>query len=139
MKTYTFKAYSLFAEAWLLTAFARLLLLTVSFKKLTPLLGKQVNKKEGQTLTILGNRYKAISMAIERAARYSPWRVACFEQAIAAKLMLKFRGEGSTVNFGVKKTADEKMLAHAWVICNNELITGGKDYEGFVIVNSFEN
>ena len=138
-KNITFAAYFLFAEAWLLLALARLILLLVSFKKILPLLGKQISNAKADVIEN-NDSLQHISIAIARASRYSFWRTMCFEQALAAKFMLRIRKKISTIYFGVKKNdSDNALLAHAWLICNGTIITGGKNIDQYTIVSSFKS
>src|ERR1700710_2095079 len=89
-KTKSIKAYLLFAEAWIFLAMARFMLLFFQFKKIIPVLGAANTPNRVQPA--FDNRiFPLISLSVKRACKYSPWRTKCFEQAIAAKLMLKRR------------------------------------------------
>ena len=114
-KNISFYEYLFFAEAWLLLALARLILLLIPFKKILPLLGKQISNNEVGIIENT-NSLQHISIAIARASRYSFWRTKCFEQALAAKLMLRIRKRISTIYFGVKKneTDNGTCLVNLW-------------------------
>ena len=138
--TVNFYEYAFFLEAWSLLAFARILLLFIPFKKIVPLLGK-VTDKDGDPILPEYNCTvpQKISTAILRGSRYTPWRAKCFEQALAAKMMLKRRGFVSIVYFGVRKTLDNKeLLAHAWLISNSVIVTGGGKIDQYTVLSSFE-
>jgi len=140
LKKITYTEYQLFAEAWMCLAVARLLLIFLPFKKLAPLLGKTVTS---ETSTVIPSdntiALQQISIAISRGCRYAFWRTKCFEQALAAKLMLKKRGISSLLYFGVYKNDDSlKLNAHAWVICKGMIITGSKNLELYKVVSRFE-
>jgi hypothetical protein len=136
--TRTFDDYFLFAEAWVLLAMARLMLVFLPFKKIIPVLG---NLKTDEMPGITGSNPKlqAIKLSVERGCRYSPWRTMCFEQALAAKMMLKRRHFVSTVFFGVNKDVDNKLNAHAWLQCDGQAITGGKNIEKYTVLSSFKS
>jgi len=140
LKEITLKEYQLFAEAWICLAVARLLLIFLPFKKLAPLLGKTVTPDSTNDYTSVKPAFlQQISIAISRGCHYAFWRTKCFEQALAAKMMLKRRGIISLLLFGVYKNPDTlKLNAHAWVICNGMIITGGKNLEIFTVVSRFE-
>jgi len=136
MKKKPLHDYTLFAEAWILLAFARFMLLFVPFRMIAKLLGKAMYEPpEGYGKdTAIQNR---ISEAIRRACSRSPWRTKCFEQAIAAKIMLKARSLPGTVYFGVNKKTPGKMEAHAWVKSNSLIVTGAAGVERFTVVSWF--
>lgn len=81
---------------------------------------------------------EAIKMAVSRAGHRSFWRTMCFEQALAAKFMLRRRSIKSTIHFGVAKAGDtKKMSAHAWLESNGYIVTGEKGHLNFSVINSF--
>ena len=141
LKKLTFTEYALFTEAWLLLAIARLLLIFLPFKKLAPLLGKTVTANTNTAHSSVNTLFlQQTSTAIARGCRYAFWRTKCFEQALAAKLILKRRGIVSLLLFGVYKNPDTLQLtAHAWILCNGMIITGGKNLEMYTVVSRFEN
>ncbi len=113
-----------------------LILLFVPFSRIIPLMGKPVDTNEN----VIENKRELydIQVAINRACRYSFWRTMCFEQALCAKWMLKRRKYASTIYFGIKKEqADNQIQAHAWVVCNNEIVTGGKQAGEFKVISRF--
>jgi hypothetical protein len=128
-------------EAWCMLAIARILLLLLPFRKLAPLLGKRSSpESEDPYIPLYHTRLTRISTAILKAAAYAPWRTQCFEQALAARLMLRFRGLTTTVFFGVSKSKKKgNFNAHAWLQCNGLTITGGKQLEQFTIIACFKS
>jgi hypothetical protein len=129
----------LFTEAWILLAAARLTLVFIPFRKIAPKLGENITDQ-----LPLARVEKAIHgqqdvrTAILRAAARSPWRTACFEQALAAKIMLKNRKIGSVIYFGVQKNQDN-LLAHAWLESGGITVTGGKDLSPFSVIAGFKS
>jgi hypothetical protein len=75
-----------------------------------------------------------VGWAVAVAARRTPWRSLCLEQAIAAKMMLRRRGIASTMYLGV--TA-RPVHAHAWVRIGDLNVTGGSDVDRFAVVAMF--
>lgn len=128
-------------EAWCLLALARMLLLLLPFRKLAPLLGKRSSPDNEERCNALHHtRLTHISNAILKAAAYSPWRTQCFEQALAARLMLRCRGLATTVFFGVSKNKKKGHFnAHAWLQCHGLTVTGGKQVEQFTIIACFKS
>jgi hypothetical protein len=131
-----------FTEAWLLLAVARLILIFIPFRKITPVLGKNITAelplppaKSPQQLQ------QNISIAIRRACKCSPWRTACFEQALAAKIMLRNRKTVSIVYFGVrkKKKRTNMLLAHAWLESGGMTVTGGINSCRFSVIAVFKS
>lgn len=134
--------YFLFAEAWLCLAGARCMVVMLPFKKIASFMGIHVeNSNTPYQETSCNGTYKPIGNAILRASRRSPWRTKCLEQALAGKFMLKARGLKSTIFFGVAKSqCDSKsLIAHAWLVCNGQVVTGGSSLDTFTVVGKFEN
>jgi hypothetical protein len=120
------------------------MLVFLPFKKIVPLMGKvqkiQTDNLDGNLPLNDNAVLKKINISILRGAHYSPWRAKCFEQALAAKMMLKRRGFKSIIYFGVYKNTDtNKLLAHAWLKSNSLVITGDGKLDNYTIVSSFES
>lgn len=132
----------MFTEAWLLLALARTMLLFLPFRKLAPILGRKTLPATDNDATQHehNDRLLRIGTAIQRAGRRSPWRTACFEQALAGKLMLKARRMRSTVFFGVSKNKQQgNFHAHAWLQCGSHIVTGNKHLEQFTVIACFKS
>jgi hypothetical protein len=56
-----------------------------------------------------------IASAIRAWAARVPWRAVCFEQGLAALLMLRRRGLAVTLFYGAAYDADAALVAHVWV------------------------
>ena len=115
------------AVAWL--AFARLALLAVPFRTLAARFGKASAAAEGlsqpDSLTaIQAELAREIGWAITRAARHVPFSASCLPQAIAARAMLNRRRVASVMHFGVAKTIDTGLAAHAWLDAGTVEVTG---------------
>ncbi len=67
-----------------------------------------------------------IRWAVLTAARYGPLSFVCFPQALAAHAMLRRRGIGSVMHYGVRRSADRQMRAHTWLEVDNRMLLGGE-------------
>jgi hypothetical protein len=134
MKKLTWKEYMLFAEAWILLAVARLVLVTVSFKKIA---AKLKDRESKEYRIPAPAELKMITDAIIRAGSRSPWRTKCFEKALAGKMMLRRRGISSTIFFGVRKDGQQKMHAHAWMKSTGFVVTGGTGIDQYTLLSKF--
>ncbi len=141
MRRLSGKEFLLLFEAWVLLAAARLILIFAPFKKIAPLLG-HLNKDE-PSLSTTENKFTLthLSLAIARACRYSFWRTQCFEQALAAKIMLRRRGIHSTIYFGVKHVdnGNKTIAAHAWIESEGITLTGAMGKDSFSIISSYNS
>lgn len=76
-----------------------------------------------------------VARAIQRAATVTPWRTACFEQALAGQRMLRRRAVPCTLYLGVGR-ADAGVIAHAWLRAGDIAVTGGIP-EGYAVVATY--
>lgn len=129
----TVQDYMFFAEAWLSLARARWMLLFRPFNKIMPLIKNDREFTNEAGIELLG----LIQLSIARASVRSPWRTKCFEQALAARMMLMRRGIAATIYFGVLKKPDNKMEAHAWLKCRDIVVTGWKKMDSYTVVAQF--
>lgn len=72
-----------------------------------------------------------VTWAIPRAAKLVPWQSDCLVQAQAAHDWLRRLDIHSEFELGARKLPNGKMDAHAWLICNDKIVTGG-DISTFV-------
>lgn len=119
----------LVAEALFWLAFARLSLLVVPFRLIAARLGTLTPPDEAKRLISADGadteQAIAIGRAVRRAAANAPFRAVCLQQAIAAKVMLRRRGIGSALHFGmVTRLADRARRPHAWLDVDQTKITG---------------
>lgn len=72
-----------------------------------------------------------IAYVVPRLSDRLPWRSDCLVQAMAAQSWLRALGFASKIRIGVENPKDGEFGAHAWLICDERVITGGdiKRYE----------
>lgn len=138
-KRITINEYLLFAEAWLSLAIARAMLVFLPFRKIVPFMRDA--KPARRNCSVNETLFKSIQLAIGRGCIRSPWRTKCFEQALAAKRMLRKRGLVTTIYFGVCKDPkdNKKFIAHAWLDCEDVRITGGNNVDQYTVLASFKS
>lgn len=78
-----------------------------------------------------------IGWAVRALARHFPWDSKCLAQAITGKWMLQRRGLTSTLYLGVDHGKKNWLEAHAWLVCGNEILTGERQHERFVVIAAF--
>ena len=78
-----------------------------------------------------------IRWAILTTARHVPWRALCFQQGIAAQLMLRRRGIPSVLYYGAAQDKLAGLLAHVWVRDLNTNVVGGEIAHRFAILTTF--
>lgn len=67
-----------------------------------------------------------IGFIIARLSKRLPWRSDCMVQAIAAQDWLARLGMASEIRIGVERPADGPFAAHAWLVRQERIITGGE-------------
>ena len=68
--------------------------------------------------------------AVRAVSRYVPGAT-CLTQALAAQALLTQSGRDSRIEFAVKKDEQRRFLAHAWVVCGEQIVIGRAEAEGY--------
>ena len=68
---------------------------------------------------------REVRHAVLVVARYSPVSMVCFPQCLAASEMLRRRGIGSRLHYGVARAGD-KLVTHTWLEAGGEIVIGGE-------------
>jgi len=124
-------------ETVLALGVARLALLTLSWSRLSAHLGRPMAESPDQPLGCAEEQLvRDMANLIRRASGRVPWRCLCFEQALAARMMLKRRRIGSTLYLGVARRR-EQLDAHAWLRSGDRILTGIGGIHEFVVVATF--
>jgi len=105
-------------EAASLLGLSRFALLVLPFGCIAPWLRRMPDAGPINTATVL-----AVRQAVTVAARNVPWNAVCLPQAMAAKAMLAWRGQGSAMHLGATM-ADGGLNAHAWLVAGGEIVIG---------------
>lgn len=67
---------------------------------------------------------RAIRWSVAAVSPWMPFKTACLQQAMAARMMLSRRGIGSVLHLGVDDIAGSKLTAHAWLDAGGVKVTG---------------
>jgi hypothetical protein len=137
IKKVRFNEWRLFFKAVWWTGIARILIVFVPLKRFSFILGTHMKETPVASGAENMDLLKSVSVAISRASRYVPWRCKCYEQAIAAKVILRGYGLETTLYYGVAKDPDNKLIAHAWVRCGDYIVTGRPGMKRFTVVGTF--
>jgi hypothetical protein len=82
-------------------------------------------------------RARAVARLVARAERRLPWQTTCLVAALAARAMLRRRGIASVLRFGLRRSTDGRLDAHAWLEAGDGVVCGGRAAEGFVPIAAF--
>lgn len=124
-------------EVFFLLGFTRFMILFIPFRKIASLMGKVMKESPEVISPDLLVTAKQITRYIQKISNFTPWQSKCFVQALSAQFMLKNRGIPSTIYFGVAKDVKQQLLAHAWLRCGPEILTGSVEQPGFTPVVFF--
>jgi len=80
---------------------------------------------------------RKVSWAVTASARRSPWRSVCFQQGLAAQIMLRRRGVDSTLYYGAAPERAQGLSAHVWVRVGTLDVVGCEAAEGFAVLATF--
>lgn len=130
-----------FLPAWTSLGIAKVLILTLSFRRLAPWLGHQSDIAPWVPLLSEAQERRAlrIGRVVRMAARWTPWDSSCFSQAIAARALLGLSGLPYALYFGMQRGAADRAAAqaHAWVAAGRVSVTGGSGFSRFTVVGCF--
>lgn len=133
----SFADYGLLAEAagWLVAA--RLAVLVVPFRILSPRLGTHMAESPAEDDDRRGETLRRVGWALRAISRHVPWRSACLEQGLAGKMMLRRRGVPNTLYLGVARDPSARVQAHAWLRSGGLVVSGADGRERFTVVSTF--
>lgn len=122
----------LICEAIVTLALARMVVLTVPFRFIARWAARTPDNGACNSELLV-----RVRKAVTTAARNVPWNAVCLPQAIAAKMMLARRGQGSVFHLGARLDADGKLNAHAWLVVGDTVVVGAAGMAGMAPLGRF--
>lgn len=129
-----------FVPVWLALGISRLLIITMTFRRLAPHLGKPVGLCAYSHLLTANQEAQALRIArvIRLTSRYCPWVANCFPQAITARLLLGLYRVPYALYFGLCRDPEtNEFKAHAWVTAGRIPVSGGQSFHLYTIVGCY--
>lgn len=114
----------LLIEACLYLIWAKLLLLVLPFRRLTPLFRKRPSSLALPDSEARQRLRQDISWAIDKISASLPGEITCFPRAIAAQAMCRRRGMGVVLYYGAATLPGAGLSAHVWVMDDTEGVIG---------------
>lgn len=117
----------LLVEAMVVLTLASLAIKVVPFRhvvRAAAAFGRPEKEGEVPDLTI-----RKIVWWVNSAANRVPWRAVCFQRGLAVHAMLRRRGIGSFLHYGVAQA--DSLKAHVWVSAAGRDVIGGEEAAGF--------
>jgi hypothetical protein len=75
--------------------------------------------------------------AVERLAALVPWKTMCFQKGLTLHLLLRRRGVGSVLHYGVGQQPEKGLTAHVWISVDGDIIMGGEVVNDYRRLASF--
>lgn len=127
----------LLLEAVVTLPVAWLLLRLVPFKRIAAWLGTP----GGESPTDLTSREvslgREIGWAVRRTAIRLPVQARCLVQGLAAAAIARRHRVPTTLYLGVARGKEDRLEAHAWLRCGDQVVTGRAGHQRFQIVERF--
>jgi hypothetical protein len=126
----------LLIDALLWLTLARMAIIVLPFRHIGRLASRPVRgrKPSKQSRTAPSRR---IRWAVVACARRVPWRAMCFEQGLAAHLMLRRRGVPSVLYYGAAPDHFKGLSAHVWVRDGEVDVVGCEVASRFALLATF--
>ncbi|NIZ01950.1 lasso peptide biosynthesis B2 protein [Thalassospira lucentensis] len=136
-----FPQFLLLLEASILLLYARLAITCLPIARVLRLFDLETASSTFPTNMSPEVRTEDISWAITTAASRLPLNCTCLVKALAGSVLLQRRHIPSLLFLGVSRsTAPENSLAaHAWLECNDEILTGGSERALFKQIAAYRN
>jgi hypothetical protein len=120
------------AAAWL--TLMRIAISLAPFHRLSPLLGLAPGE---DSLNPCKEGAESIGWAVRASAHRLPWHSTCLCRALAAAMMLRRIGIAGTLHLGVGKDLEGALSFHAWLRCNDVIVTGDEGRERHISMSTF--
>ena len=123
----------LVVEAFGALVLASLLIAVFSFRRIAALAGQGGGDRPTATPVLAGDLDWVLSAWVRRV----PWRAVCFQQGLAAQLMLRRRGLSASLYYGARRDDAGALVAHVWVRSGEVDVIGCADSETYGVLAVF--
>jgi hypothetical protein len=120
------------ASAWL--TMMRIAISLAPFHRLRPLLGLTPGES---SMDPRKDEAGSIGWAVRASAHRLPWHSTCLCRALAAAIMLRRMGIAGTLHLGVGKDPEGTLSFHAWLRCDDVVVTGDEGRERHISMLTF--
>ena len=126
----------LLLEAILWLVIAGLAIAVLPFRRIGLLAARPIRTREVPSQERL-DKVRRIRWAIISTAARVPWRALCFQQGVAAQLMLRRRGIPSVLYYGAAQDDRNGLYAHVWVRDGDVDVIGSEIAHRFATLAAF--
>ena len=133
----------LILHAWWLLGYIRAATLSIPFKHLTASLQHHRQKVSPVSLDSKELEQAArIGKLVSTASKYTPWHTPCLTQVLVVQRLLCRRGIPGQFYLGVRKGGaktgeSDDLEAHAWLQCDNLIVSGGVGCQDFAVLSTY--
>jgi len=124
----------MYLETCVALILAKVVLRLFPFRWVTRSLAIQVQPQRGKVPDQIHDDLRDWARALNACARHLPFSATCLVQAVAGSMLLKLRRRNIAIWIGVKKSPDGTLAAHAWLLCDDRVVTGGTSYGDYHIL-----
>lgn len=124
------------AEAFLALSAASLAIRLLPFRRTAALMGV-TRRGWAQDVQQRDRLVARCRWAVDAWADRVPWRAVCFQRGLALHVMLRRRGIGSVLHYGVAQDREKGLHAHVWVDVGERTVMGGDVAADYARVASF--
>ena len=126
----------LLVEAMFLLAVAAIAIAVLPFRLVMRIAERSVGRRTPTPQTRLLETRRA-RWAIAACARRVPWRAMCFQQGLAAQIMLRRRGIPTVLYYGAAPDEQGHLSAHVWVRDGEFDVVGGEVAINYAVLATF--
>lgn len=137
IKRLSWKQLLLISVVFLLNACIRLAVLVIPFRLLSKVLGVKGKSTPEDVPNSHVTTAAKIGWVAEAVGRHTPWTSKCLDRAITTQLLLRLFRVPSTLYLGVGKDDANHMIAHAWLRCGSQVVTGADEVHRVQTVAQF--
>lgn len=123
--------YALLAEAFAAVAAASLAIRLAPFRKV----GAYASRPPRVSRSAAPGEIARLRRAVLAWRRRAPWRIVCFQQALALQILLRRRGVASVLHYGIAQ--EDALKAHVWLSVGGEVVVGGEEASRFTEIAQF--
>lgn len=113
-------------------ALASLLIAMLSFRRVATIAAKR-----GGRAIATPAEARAIARAVAGWGHRVPWHAVCFQQGLAAHLMLRRRGLTTALHYGAMRDDAGALIAHVWVRSGDVDVIGCDGSERYGLLATF--
>lgn len=112
-------------------AVSKIMIGALPFRKIISLITNSPEESPEHLDPASMGRAQRIGRSVAWVGRRVPWQSKCYDQALAASLLLRIMGISGTLYFGIWKDPTDSIGAHAWLRAGDVIITGAEEAPRF--------